>query len=128
MLTKKARPIVSFFVACNLPVMLAGCALAKHYTVGDPKEPPKPILPADNATVSKYFSNSITWCEDKERALIAANTGLNVGSDVVSLIFSAVGSIINPVATAHLFSAGATVATGLKTTIANDVTSSPSRI
>jgi hypothetical protein len=37
---------------------------------------------------------------------------------------SAIASIINPIATTHLFAAGATVSTGLKSTVANDVTSS----
>ena len=127
-MSRKCSIIVSLCTACSLTVSLPGCSAVKHYTVGDPESPVEEAtaLPTDarSRQVYKMYKESIEWCQDKERSLLAANTGLNAGTDVLSLILSAIASVINPVATAHIFAGGATISTGLKTTVANDITSS----
>jgi hypothetical protein len=85
MWAERTNTIVSLFAAYSLTVPLPGCTEVRHYTVGDPSSPAQEAatLPMDDRSkeVYSYYTDSIAWCQNKERSLLAANTGLNAGTD-----------------------------------------------
>jgi hypothetical protein len=58
-----------------------------------------------------------------KEGLVSANTGLNVGTDFLSLVLTSLASVFTPLATVHALTAGAAISMGLKSTVATDVTS-----
>ncbi len=114
--------------ACALAVALPGCGLIQQKTAGvlTPKRGASLIaLPgtALNPTqeVGDYYAKSFTECMNFKEGLLSATAGINAGSDYATLILSALATVIAPIGTVHLLTAGATATTGFKSTFANDV-------
>jgi hypothetical protein len=112
-----------------LAITLSGCGFIQQQTPGvfTPKRGAKLLAAPDVAQnpsqeVVNYYGNSFSECMNFKEALLSATTGINAGSDYASLILSALGSVIAPIGTVHLLTAGAMAAAGLKSTFTNDVT------
>lgn len=130
MRTKFSRCLLFRMIAATtLAATVSGCGLIQRQSPGVitphrgaalvsfPDVTAQPAL-----KVSTYYSQSLTGCMAFKEATISAMTGVNAGADYTALVLNALGSVLSPIATVHLLTAGATAAGGVKSTYANDVT------
>lgn len=66
-------------------------------------------------------SASETRCADFLTGLVVANTGTHTGLDMLTTVFSALGTAFTPLATVHAMAAGATISSGWRANIDADV-------
>lgn len=79
-------------------------------------------LANDNRTyVGIIVSDSETKCSQFLNNLVLAENSVNTGLDMITTVFSALGTAFSPVATIHALTAGATISGGWKTAIDADI-------
>jgi hypothetical protein len=78
------------------------------------KDTPKQHLLAE-------INDSYAKCEAYKRRLLYGSRVSNLGFDVLTTIFSALGSVFTPVETVHAFTAATTISSGTKTAIDADI-------
>jgi hypothetical protein len=112
--------------ALCLGLLCPGCTSAvdratKGVTGADPLDP---NLNA-GATPRQYLLAEITdsygKCEAYKRRLLYGSRVSNLGFDILTTIFSALGSVFTPVETVHAFTAATTISSGTKTAIDADI-------
>ena len=120
--------VTKFIMPLSLAATLCDCTYVaeKANQLTNQNTPTTPgydiVLDPVSKSVYDHYYKSFADCQNKERAILTANTGLNAGSDFFALLYSTIASVISPIQTAHLFSAASSVTVGLKTTVATDVT------
>ncbi len=124
----KRRLIRNIIVAAILTIALPGCTFLQQQTAGmiSNRRGAKLAALPDLSTqpqqkLVSYYGTSFSECMTFKEGLLSATTGLNAGSDYAALILNTLGTIISPLATVHMLTAGAAAAAGLKSTFATDV-------
>jgi hypothetical protein len=121
-------PLWNIATACVLSLFLSGCGLIQQASgIIIPKREAKLLIIPDltlnpEQGVLNYYGNSFSECLSFKEQLLSESMGINAGSDYATLILSALATVIAPIGTVHLLTAGAMATTGLKTTFTNDVT------
>jgi hypothetical protein len=108
---------------------LSGCGLIQYQAPGviTPHRGASVLATPDTSvdpaqSVATYYTQSLSACSRFKESVISATTGVNAGADYTALLLSAISSVVSPIATVHLLTAGAAAASGAKATYAADVT------
>jgi hypothetical protein len=73
------------------------------------------------SSVSKVVYDSETKCAAFLNSLVLTETGTNTSLDMLTTVFSALGTAFTPIATVHSLTAAATISGGWKTAIDSDI-------
>lgn len=128
-------PLLRFAVAGTLVAALAGCSsfvdMSDNMLAGVTGAAPlsdavngldnKPIDQSTSGYIQAQIRNSIRSCDAYKRRLLLASRTSNAGFDVLTTIFSALGSVFTPLGTVHALTAAATISSGTKTAIDADI-------
>jgi hypothetical protein len=129
-MAKHQRSIPSrALLAVCVAITLSGCGLIQNQGPGviTPRRGASVLLKPDPSanpalSVATYYTRSLSECARFKEGVISATTGVNAGADYTALLLSAISSVVSPIATVHLLTAGAAAASGAKATYAADVT------
>jgi hypothetical protein len=83
-----------------------------------------PVTPPSDTNknyLGLVVKDSESKCSEFINHLVLAETTNNAGLDIVSTVFSALGTVFTPINTVHILTAGATIASGSKTAIDSDI-------
>jgi hypothetical protein len=93
----------------------------KGITGAEPLDPQLMNAPTPKQGLLAEITDSYQKCEAYKRRLLYGNRVSNLGFDILTTIFSALGTAFTPVETVHALTAAATISSGTKTAIDADI-------